>query len=126
MAAGEEESGPSGGEVEPQPKQKRPQRKAATSRKIVVDQSGDEVESDNSEEQEGDAELKPTKSRQKVAENSSGAKAKTTQKSKKIVSSNVSFTTVHQTTDFLQDPRQMALAIRKSGRLDPYLQNDPC
>lgn len=126
MAAGEEESGSSGGEVEPQPKQKRPQRRAATSRKVVVDQSGDEIESENFEEQEDGAELKPTKSRKKVPENSSGTKAKTVQKSKKIGSSNVSLTTMHQTTDCLQDPRQKALMILKSGRSDPYLGNDLC
>lgn len=88
-AEGEERNSPAR-EVAPQPKRKGPQRRAATSRKPAADLAVDEIESDNSENQEDDVDLKPTKSRTNVAENNSGKKAKTMQKSKKVDPKNVS------------------------------------
>lgn len=125
MAAGEEGSSPSAGEVEPPPKQKRPQRRAATSRKTKVDQSGDEIEGGDSEEREDDADPIPTKSRKKVAENGSGTKAKTMQKSKKAGSSNVGFTAVQKNIDCSSTPRQKSLMILKSERSNTCLGIDP-
>lgn len=88
-AGEEEESSPLAGEVAPPPKRKRPQRRAAASRKPAADQAGDEIASGDSEKQEDDVDLKPTKSRKNV-DNNSGTKAKTIQKSKKAYPKNVS------------------------------------
>ena len=97
MTASEgEESNPLAGEVAPPPKRKGPQRRAATSRKSTADQAGDEIESDEPEKREDDVDIKSTKSRKNVAENNSGTKAKTTQKSKKADPKNVSVFTFHQ------------------------------
>ena len=93
--AGEDGSRPSGDEIEPPPKQTRPQRRAATSQKVVVKQSEDDTESANSDAQEDEAESKP-KGRKKAAENSLEIKAKTLQKSKKIGSSKVSGSLIPQ------------------------------
>ena len=91
MTAGEgEESNPIPDEAAPPLRRNRPQRRAATSRKPAADQAGDEIESGDSEKQEDDIELKPTKSRKNVAEKNSGTKAKTRQKSKKTDTKNVS------------------------------------
>lgn len=91
MTAGEdEESNPPAGEIESPPKRKRPQRRAATSRKTAADEVRDEIESGDSEKQEDDTDRKSKKSRKNVAENGSGTKAKAMQKSKKANPTNVS------------------------------------
>lgn len=91
MTASEgEESNPLADEVAPPPKRKGPQRRAATSRKFTAEHAGDEIESDDPEKREDDVDLKSTKSRKIVAENNSGTKARTTQKSKKADPKNVS------------------------------------
>lgn len=91
MTAGdEEENSPLADEAAPPPKRKGPQRRATISRKPAVDLAGDEIESDEPEQQEDDVDLKPAKRRKNVAENKSGQKAKTMQKPKKVDPTNVS------------------------------------
>jgi hypothetical protein len=103
------------GETGPQPKQKRPQRRAAASYKAIDDQSGDERESDMPNEQDEDVEVEPTQSRKKAAKASSGPKSTASKKSTKVGSANVSHPVILQSINSSPDPRPKPVMILKSG-----------
>jgi hypothetical protein len=121
LTTGEQENSPSDSERPLQAKQKRPQRKVAASRKVIADQSEDEIDSDRYEEREDDAEPKPMKSRKKkTAENNSGIRATASKKSKKVSLTNASISVILQMVYYLPDLRPKPLRIPKSGLLNPY------